>query len=271
MPFADFGDVRIYHEVSGDGPRVLYISGTGSDLRRQPNVFAVPDIGSLTLAAYDHRLMGQSSIPETPQSMADFAGDAERLLDHLGWDTAAVAGVSFGGMVAQHLALRVPHRVSRLVLCCTSPGGDGGASYPLHEFAGIGPDEYASALLKLSDRRRTAEWEAANPEKAHKIREFYAASARDNRADPVRRAAQNRQFAARAAHDTWARLPELTMPVLIAAGRYDDVAPMDRQENMLRVLPDARLQVFEGGHLFMMEDPAAWPTIIRFLKGDTLD
>ena len=46
-------------------------------------------------------------------------------------------GVSFGGMVAQELAVTWPERVERLALLCTSPGGAGGASYPLHELAAL--------------------------------------------------------------------------------------------------------------------------------------
>jgi len=52
------------------------------------------------------------------------------LMDHAGWASARVIGVSFGGMVAQEFVLRHPKKVERLVLACTSPGGEGGASYP---------------------------------------------------------------------------------------------------------------------------------------------
>ncbi len=72
--------------------------------------------------------------------MADYAADALALLDAVGWDTCRVVGVSFGGMVAQELAVTAPERVERLALCCTSPGGVGGASYPLQELAALPVD-----------------------------------------------------------------------------------------------------------------------------------
>ena len=42
MPFADVRDLRVYYEKRGSGPRLLYISGTGGDLRRAPRVFDRP-------------------------------------------------------------------------------------------------------------------------------------------------------------------------------------------------------------------------------------
>ena len=67
--------------------------------------------------------------------MAQYAADAAALLDHVGWATSAVVGVSFGGMVAQEYAVTFPERVIRLALVCTSAGGAGKPSYPLHELA----------------------------------------------------------------------------------------------------------------------------------------
>ena len=58
-----------------------------------------------------------------------------------------MSGISFGGMVAQELAVTAPERVERLALLCTSPGGAGGSSYPLHELAALAPEE--------RNRRRT--------------------------------------------------------------------------------------------------------------------
>ena len=39
MPFVKVRDINIYYEIGGEGPRLLYISGTGGDLRRMPSIF----------------------------------------------------------------------------------------------------------------------------------------------------------------------------------------------------------------------------------------
>ena len=95
--------------------------------------------------------------------MADYAEDAVGLLDAVGWDRCHVMGVSFGGMVAQELAIRYPERVDRLVLACTSSGG---AGVPLTRSIStwtIPPEQRAARQPGLSDMRRDAAWRAAQP------------------------------------------------------------------------------------------------------------
>src|SRR4029079_5734778 len=115
------------------------------------------------VVVHDQRGLGKSEIPAGPYSMADYAADAAALLDEVGWERARVVGVSFGGMVAQELAVTWPERVERLALLCTSPGGAGGASYPLHELAHLTEDERNAKGLELLDARFTPEWLAAHP------------------------------------------------------------------------------------------------------------
>ena len=54
--------------------------------------------------------------------MKDLADDAAGLIDALDIDSAHVVGISMGGMIAQHVALRHPNRVDGLVLLATTPG-----------------------------------------------------------------------------------------------------------------------------------------------------
>ena len=78
------------------------------------------------------------------------AADGAALLDHLGWESVRVFGISFGGMVAQEFAVTWPERVTRLALMCTSPGGAGGSSFPLHTIEAMEPAEQERLRLHLS-------------------------------------------------------------------------------------------------------------------------
>jgi 3-oxoadipate enol-lactonase len=265
MPFANVGDVELYYEVAGEGPPVLFVSGTGSDLRRTPNVFAGPLARHHTVLAYDHRGLGQSSKPDRPYSMAEFAADAAGLLDALGWGPVPVVGVSFGGMVAQELVLTRPHLVTRLVLCCTSSGGAGGASYPLHELSDLDPDERRRVQLAISDTRFDLEWQREHPEQAAAMLERIAADQAPLDDDPHREMGARRQLEARRHHDTWDRLDQIRVPTLVAAGDRDGIAPLSNSEALASRIPGARLRVFEGGHLFLVQDRTAWPSILEFL------
>lgn len=196
--------------------------------------------------------------------MADYADDAAAVMDHVGWASALVIGVSFGGMVAQELALRHPARVRRLVLACASPGGAGGSSYPFHEIGHLSGEARARHLLPISDLRRDAAWAADHPDEHAAMIAF--ASADPFGDEPGHRVGAARQLEARAGHDAWDRLPDIRCPTLIAAGAHDGVAPLATQRGMAARIPGARLEVFEGGHLFMLQDRRALPTMIEFLK-----
>ena len=76
-----------------------------------------------------------------------------------------------------------------------------------------------------------------------------------------------RQLEARAAHDTWNRLPRIVCPTLITAGRYDGIALPSTQEKMAERIAGAKLQWFEGGHLFIIQDRTAAPAMADFLTG----
>jgi len=265
MPFVQVRDIQVYYELAGAGPRVLFIGGSGGDLRQKPGVFEGPLPRRFEVLSYDQRGLGRSDRPAGPYQMAEYGEDAAALLDALGWERCAVMGVSFGGMVAQELAVRHPERISRMLLACTSSGGAGGASYPLHELATLSAEERAARTLELADNRHDAAWRQANPGAAQRVLELTLERLRTGGGEPGRAEGQRLQLEARHHHDTHARLPALTLPVLVCGGRYDGIAPISNQQALAAALPNARLELFEGGHMFLLQDRGAWPLIVDFL------
>src|SRR5215470_20214983 len=162
MPVDDVNGVELYWERRGSGPRLLLCNGSGTTLQ-----VVRPLLDSFArrfdLLAWDYRGLGRSVPLTGPYAMADVAADAAGLLEIAGWDTCRVLGVSFGGMVAQELAVTNPERVERLALACTSAGGDGGSSYPLHKLPELPLEDRTAAQLKLADSRWDERWLEAHP------------------------------------------------------------------------------------------------------------
>jgi 3-oxoadipate enol-lactonase len=257
--------IEIYFERTqpeGGGPRLLFLNGSGATIAASGLVLA-PFRKRFDVVVHDQRALGQTSVPEQQPTMADYAADAIAVLDHIGWESARVVGISFGGMVAQELAVTVPERIERLALLCTSPGGAGGSSYPLHELASLPADEQARLGPVLMDTRFTPDW-LAEHDGDRALVEMRSGSRSGPAADPKGPAMQ---LAARARHDVWGRLPSITCPTLVAAGEFDGIAPLANSQAIASGIPDAELRVYEGGHLFIAQDPAAFPDVLSFLGG----
>jgi pimeloyl-ACP methyl ester carboxylesterase len=261
MPTARLNGIDVYFERRGAGPPVLFLNGSGATLAGMRVLLDV-FVARVDLLAHDQRGLGRTEIPPGPYSMADYAADAVALLDHVGWDRARVVGVSFGGMVAQELAVTAPERVEKLALLCTSPGG-GLASYPLHELAELDESARAERYLPLLDTRFTGDWLATH-ESDRNLVAMMAARQTGAKTDDVARG-ELEQLGAREHHDVLDRLGRITAPTLVAAGRFDGIAPLPNSEAIAARVPGAELRVYDGGHAFFAQDPRALPDVVEFL------
>ena len=245
--------------VEGEGPRLLFIGGSSFDLGLRAPVFTSSLAARFTIAAADPRGLGRTDHPDGTWSMEDYARDALALLDALDWPEAMVLGESFGGMVALHMAGLNPARVTRMALAATAPGGPTGRSYPIHEFRGIeDPRERAARVLLLQDRRfaaRPATQRAALIQDRLSAEAAFLAHANNASGYP-------RLLDARAKHDARALLPGIAAPTLVLSGRFDDQSPLHLSETLAQQLPNARLQVFDGGHGLLFNDDAAISAVL---------
>jgi 3-oxoadipate enol-lactonase len=121
MPFVALKDVVLYYRVDGPdaAPSVLLVGSLGTDCRIWEDVVAKIR-GRCRVLRYDQRGQGLSDGPPGPYSIEAHAADLIALLEHLGWQSAALCGLSIGGMIAmQTYALR-PDLVSGLILSDTA-------------------------------------------------------------------------------------------------------------------------------------------------------
>lgn len=263
MPVITLNDIDIHHEIHGpeDGPWVLNIGGTGGDLRQ-----TFPDRSPLNkrlrVVHYDQRGLGRTSAPQSEYTMADYADDAAAIIVELVGEPCHVIGTSFGGMVALNLAVRHPDLIDKLALLCTSPGG-AYPSYPFQRLDEMDRDVAFETRMRLFDER----WDPAADEPIPGLGVLYDVVAQRARAVPSPDVADGlaRQLGARAGHDVVDELSSISHDTLICAGRHDGTAPLANSELLAERMPNARLAVFEAGHLLMLQDRRVLPTVTDFL------
>lgn len=244
--------MKIVHEATGSGPPLLLIQGLGYE-RWGWEPLAGPLAESYRVITFDNRGIGDSDAPPGPYDIGMMAADAAGVLDAAGVTRAHVMGASLGGMIAQTLALEYPGRVDRLILACTTPGGD---AYPLPDATTDLIREAASLPHEESVRRFTANaLGTAGP-----LEELVARRlARPQ--DPL---AWQAQAAASVGHDTSARLGEIAAPTLVLHGTADRVVDPRNAPLLAERIPDATLELLPDlGHLFFWDDPERTVELVK--------
>jgi pimeloyl-ACP methyl ester carboxylesterase/catechol 2,3-dioxygenase-like lactoylglutathione lyase family enzyme len=109
--------IQTAYEICGHGPLLVLIHGAEADRKSFASV--LPELSKhFSCVTYDQRDTGETRNPPVDYTAVDLADDAASLINALG-GKAHVWGSSFGGMVAQELALRHPGCVDSLILSVT--------------------------------------------------------------------------------------------------------------------------------------------------------
>ena len=241
-----------------DQPPLLLCNGIGVSLEAlQPLVDALdPDRG---LVRFDVPGVGGSQLPPFPYPIALLSSWVTAMMAELGHTHFDVFGLSWGGGLAQQLALQSRRRVRRVVLVAT---GTGMLMVPAHP----------RVLARMSTPRRHRD-----PAYARRIApEIYGGSMR---ADPVRsadllhvhtRAGPKRGYYYQlAAMAGWSSLPFLCLirqPTLVMGGDDDPIIPVVNPRMQAALIPSSSLHIYRGGHLGILTEAVELaPVIDRFL------
>jgi len=255
--------MKIAWDRRGNGAPLLLIHGLG--YARWGWEPVLPELAEqFDVILFDNRGIGESDAPPGPYTVAEMAADAVQVLDEAGVARAHVVGTSLGGMIAQELALAYPERVDRLVLACTTPGGQKAHPMPqvtvalMAEAATLEP---AVALRRFVENALAPATVEAHPEIVEQIMAHRLATAQQP-------AAWAAQASAGATFDAYDRLGALAAPTLVQHGDEDVVVDPRNADLLVELLPDARLERVPGGHLFFWEAPEQFVSSVSgFLEG----
>ncbi len=239
-------------------PPLLLCNGIGVSFEAlQPFVDALnPHRGVIR---FDVPGVGGSPLPPYPYAIAGLASWVTAVMQSLGHLRFDVLGLSWGGGLAQQLAVQSRRRVHRVVLAAT---GTGWMMKPAHP----------TVLAKMMTPRR------------HRDPEYAAAIAADiyggsMRTDPERGAAllhavtrsgpRRGYYYQLLAMTGWSSLPFLGLvrqPTLVLGGTDDPIIPIANPRVQARLIPRARLHLYEGGHLSIVtEADELAPVVEAFL------
>ena len=234
-------------------PPLLLFNGIGANWQ-----IAKPFLQALTntsVIIFDVPGIGGSPLPPLPYRPSTLARLAAGLVAQLGHQKVDVAGVSWGGGVAQQFAHQHDDICRRLILAATSPGA-------------IMVPGRLSVIWKLATPRRYIDRAYMRSIAA----EIYGGAIRHD-PDLIARHAQALSDATQVGYwfqllamAGWTSLPwlrSLRQPTLILMGQDDPLVPPINGRILAWLIPNARLQMIDDGHLFMLTRPVETARMIE--------
>lgn len=245
LDFVEVDGIRIRCGIrKGQGTPLLLFNGIGANLDLvRPFVNALPDV---EVIIFDMPGIGESEVGMLPKRFRGLAKMSARVLDRLGYTGKVdVAGVSWGGAMAQEFVRTNPKRVRKLILAATSPG------------AVMVPGKL-SVIARLATPQRYI-----NPSYMSDVAPHIYGGMIRQRPELVKQyAGLTKRPSGRGylyqllAGWGWTSvhwLHRLRMPVLLMGGDDDPIIPLANMKMMSWLIPNAKLHVVKGGgHLFMV-------------------
>jgi 3-oxoadipate enol-lactonase len=247
MPVAESADVSIHWQDSGhERPALVLLNSIGTDLTLWDGVLALLP-AAWRVIRIDTRGHGKSGVPEGDYSLSTLAADVCAVLDAAEVDSAVVAGVSLGGMMAMELALLHPERVDGLALVCTSASVDAPAWAERVE--AVRKRGTAAVVDLTMGRFLSPAFASAHPRVERRIRHGLQTMAPAGYAGA---AAAIRDMTLRE------RVHRVSVPTVVVTGSEDVSTPLRGHGDVLLArIPDAQWVEVDAAHLAPVEAPRA--------------
>lgn len=243
-------DLRLYYEIHGAGEPLILIPGFASGAW---NWFRqIEDLArSFQVVIFDPRGVSRSQISgDATFTLEEIVKDVADLLDNLKIERATVLGASFGGFVAQELALAFPQKVNKLILACTSFGGKNHVAPDLEvlmSFASLENLNQPTRIRKFMIPAFTPEFRTA-----HKAVVEQTCQLREQNVVPEN--VYLAQLQAAATFDAEPRIKGIKATTLVLTGDTDVVVPPQNSLNLAGAISNAKLEtVANSGHMFFIE------------------
>lgn len=260
MPRVKINNINLNYVTEGKGHVVIFINGLTMDVNGW--YLQVPSFSErYKVLRYDCRGQGQSDKPDMDYSQEMHADDLNNLMYRLDIKNSHIIGISNGGMVAQHLAVKYPERVGSLVLVDTCSYVDTLLGMVIN--AWIKSTEAGGSELRCDVALPSLfaeDFIKKNLEKIMAMREF---NIKNNPAKPIINLAK-----ASLRHNINDRISEVKAPTLIIVGEEDILIPPKYSRILHEKIKGSKLVILKNcGHVPPIEKPEEFNEIVlAFLK-----
>ena len=249
MPVAENKGVNLHYRDFGQGEQaVVFVHGlglSGSFWFDLPERLLRESAESLRVIAIDNRGTGRSSAPLKPFKLSHMADDLSAVLEHAGVSKAIVVGISMGGMIAQHFAIRHPDKAAGLLLIATSAG------LPHARIPHIGTIKKLAGLpfIPQEDARQNLAELLLPKAEQHNWAQYLGGWDTAMQKEKPRSHAFLLQLGAVSLHYTGKKLQDIRCPTVIITGDEDRLVPPINSQILKARLPHAQLKELPGvGH-----------------------
>lgn len=205
---------------------------------------------------YDFPGHGETPAPASGYSIGDLSAQLRDVLDAEGVPRASVAGISLGGLVAQHFAAVYPERLERLVLVDTTPRYSDALRAMWAERAATARRKGVSAMSEAPlGIWFTPAFVAADAEAVRYVRGCFERASREGYALASE---------ALACADLRLLARSIAAPTLVVCGSEDIPEFVEAARWLADTIPDARLEWLPNArHASLLEQPEAFNALLR--------
>ncbi len=242
----------VYYEYYGkpSRPTIVFVNGLSMRTNHWEPFVKLLSAQNISVLLYDMLGQGASSKPVLGTNFSENADAISQVMDEIGIEQAYIAGISFGGVVAEEFAFRYPKKTKGLIPISTFSEFDG--QLKMHSenlymaMTQIGFEGYLNLLLPLNFTSAYLE----------KMEEILKVSKRLSSLSLDVYGIQNLMESLKDFTSITEDIKKITAPTLILNAEYDFFTPRHIHDIIRKSIKNSKLMIIQHySHAFTLEIP----------------
>lgn len=272
VQLAELGNITIGYRTLGEGPLLILTNGAFTNMHSWDPDLLKKLSKNFQVLIFDYPGIGYSTYQQMPFSAETIVGCLYNFIDQLKLKPIAIVGYSMGGLIAQKFAVKYPNKLKALVLISTTCGGceatwcGAQTLQKIERVAAkkISGEEQLDRMLSVMFTPESL------PRFAIRTKKILTSAAIEGLVSNEMQQKEREIIERWRTDDELAKqIVKLKLPVLIIAGKRDEMVPFANAELLAKKFSQAKLIAYDdAGHGVMYQYPLdVADSIKEFLSG----